>query len=152
MKHAIAKEILERYFVGETSLSEEKVLRDYFRAGDIHPDITEYKDLFAYWDAAGEIKAPARRRRLPIRWLSAAAAAVLLLFAVNLWIVPNPEPELSELVMTETKTVDWSKYEVTDEKEAYIVLRAALKTASTSMNNSTKGVIQEVGQAAAMVR
>ena len=152
MTHATAKALLEKYFVGETSLSEETLLRDYFRAGDIHPDIRVYKDLFAYWDDAAKIKAPARRRSLPIRWLSAAAAAVLLLFAVNLWVAPNPEPELSELVITETKTVDWSKYEITDEKEAYQVLRAALKTASTSMNSSTKGLIHEVSEAAAMVR
>jgi len=152
MTHAHAKALLEKYFVGETSLPEEASLRDYFRAGDIHPEIIEYKDLFAYWDAAGEIKAPARQRRLPIRWISAAAAAVLLLFAVNLWVAPPPEPELSGLVMTETKVVDWSKYEVTDEKEAYKILRAALKTASTSMNSSAKGVIQEVSEAAAMIR
>jgi len=150
MKHAIAKEMLERYFLGETSLTEEKVLRDYFRSGDIHPDITEYKDLFSYWDVAAQIKAPARRRRLPLRWLTAAAAAVLLLFATNFWL--QEDTQVSNFPIAEAKALDWSKYEVTDEKEAYKILRAALKTASTSMNNSTKGVIREVGEAAAMVR
>lgn len=150
MTHATAKALLEKYFVGETSLPEEAELRDYFRAGDIHPDIAQYKAMFNYWDAAAEIKAPAKRRRLPVRWLSAAAAAIALLFATNFWL--REDTQVSDFPIAAAQPVDWSKYEITDEKEAYKILRAALKTASTSMNKSTTGVMHEVGEAAAMIR
>ncbi len=58
-------------------------------------------------------------------------------------------PSLTDVPIAEakTKTIDWSKYEVTDPEEAYIVLRNALGTASAEMNRSARITIREISEA-----
>lgn len=157
MTHSEAEILLHRYFEGTTSLDEVTRLREYFRAGDVHPDLAELDPLFAYWDEAANIVAPPVkkapvRRRLPLRWLSAAAAAVLLLFAAGTWL--NQQPSLTDfpIAAVEAKTIDWSKYEVTDPEEAYKVLRSALGTASAEMNRSARITVKEISAARKALR
>ncbi len=159
MTHTEAEILLHRYFEGNTTLAEEKRLREYFRSGDVHPDLAELDPLFAYWDEAANVVAPPVkkapvRRRLPIRWLSAAAAAILLLFAAGSWF--NQQSGLTDVsiaqVEAETKTIDWSKYEVTDPEEAYKVLRNALGTASAEMNRSARITVREINAARKVLR
>jgi hypothetical protein len=156
MTHSEAEILLHSYFEGTTSLEEETRLREYFRAGNVRADLAELDPLFAYWDEAANIVAPpvkktAKRRRLPLRWLSAAAAAVLLLFAAGNWF--NQQPGLTDFPIaqavseTKAKTIDWSKYEVTDPEEAYKVLRNALGTASAEMNRSARITVKEISAA-----
>lgn len=154
MTHSEAEILLHRYFEGTTSLDEEAHLREYFRAGDVRPDLAELDPLFAYWDEAAKVMAPpvkrtAIRRRLSLRWLSAAAAAVLLLFAAGTWF--NHQTDLTAGGIAEaevkTKAIDWSKYEVTDPEEAYKVLRTALSTASAEMNRSARITVKEISAA-----
>ena len=152
MTHSEAEILLHRYFEGTTSLNEEMNLREYFRAGDVHSDLAELNPMFAYWDKAAKVMAPpvkrtAMRRRMPLRWFSTAAAAILLLFAAGTWF--NDLPSLTDVPIAEakTKTIDWSKYEVTDPEEAYIVLRNALGTASAEMNRSARITIREISEA-----
>ncbi len=152
MKHSEAEILLHRYFEGETSLDEEMRLREYFRAGDVRPDLAELDPLFAYWDEAASIVAPpvkkaAVRRRLPVRWLSAAAAAVLLLFVAGNWFSQQSDLTEPSIAQAEAETIDWSKYEVTDPKEAYKVLRTALGTASAEMNRSARITVKEISAA-----
>jgi len=148
MDHSTAEQLLHRYFEGNTTLEEEARLRDYFRGDDVHPDLKAYDPMFAYWEEAAQITAPpvvkqtAVRRRLPVRWLATAAAAVLLLFAANQWLKPIPDPT----GIAEAEPIDWSKYEVTDPEEAYLVLRGALKTASTELNRAPGITIRELGE------
>jgi hypothetical protein len=76
--------LLEKYFDGETSLSEEKELKAYFASGDVAQHLAGYGSLFGYFAAASEqagqqplrIETPRRRA-----WLSLAASAVILLGA-----------------------------------------------------------------------
>lgn len=152
MTHSEAEILLHRYFEGTTSLNEEARLREYFRAGDVRPDLAELDPMFAYWDAAAKVTAPpakrtAFRRRMPLRWLFAAAAAVLLFFAAGNWF--NQQPGLTDfpIAAAETKTIDWSKYEVTDPEEAYKVLRNALGTASAELNRSARITVKEISAA-----
>lgn len=154
MTHTTAKQLLDRYFLGETTVKEELELRAYFRAGDIHPDLAIYPPLFTYWEEASEIKAPVRirsaRRRTPVRWLSVAAAAALLLFGLNTWfdqdtVLTNfPVPTIADAQPSQPVPIDWSKYEVTDPEEAYKILRGALKTASTELNRGTRITLREL--------
>ncbi len=151
MTHTTAKHLLDRYFLGETTLEEEQQLRAYFRAGDVHPDLAIYPPLFTYWDEAAEITAPVRirpvRRRFPVRWLSVAAAAAMLLFGLNTWFAPatviNGGFPIAE-AQAQPAPIDWSKYEVTDPEEAYLILRGALKTASTELNRGTRITLREL--------
>lgn len=150
MDHSTAEQLLHRYFEGNTTLEEEARLRDYFRRDDVHPDLKAYNPMFAYWEEAAQITAPlvvkkeAVRRRLPVRWLTTVAAACLLLFAASQWL--EPDPELTDSSSPVATTIDWSKYEVTDPEEAYLVLRGALKTASTELNRAPRITIRELGE------
>lgn len=150
MTHTTAKLLLERYFLCETTPEEEAQLRAYFRAGDIHPDLAAYPPMFAYWDASGSITAPAgqrpaAQRRLPGRWLAAAAAAAALVFGLSTWF--NYQPELTGgFPVAAAQPIDWSKYEVTDPEEAYRILRGALKTASTELNRAPRLTLEEIGE------
>jgi hypothetical protein len=155
MTHTTAKTLLDRYFLGETTLEEEQQLRAYFRGGDIHPDLAAYPPLFSYWEQVGEIvapkvKQPAIQRRLPVRWLSAAAAAVVLMFSINTWF--DPPTDITSSVIEAQQPIDWSKYEVTDPEEAYRILRGALQTASSEINRGPKITIQELGEVRKMLK
>lgn len=155
LNHQEAEILLHRYFAGDTTLAEEQELRAYFRSGDVAPGLAELDPMFEYWDKAGEITAPPvrtpvrqlHRRRPVVKWLTATAAAVLLLFTANGWL--HHQPALVDLPIAEAEVkpaIDWSKYEVTDPKEAYRLLRGALKTASSEMNRSTRLTIESINQ------
>jgi hypothetical protein len=40
--------LLEKYFEAETSIAEEKELKDYFTSSDVAPSMEKYKPLFGY--------------------------------------------------------------------------------------------------------
>lgn len=48
------KELLEKYFEGETSLEEEQLLRDYFQNQEVPDELKSYRDQFAYLDEFGQ--------------------------------------------------------------------------------------------------
>lgn len=45
------EQLLEKYFVGDTSLEEEKELREFFRQNDIPADLKSYADQFSFTEA-----------------------------------------------------------------------------------------------------
>jgi len=48
MDYKYIKQLLERYWKGNTSLEEEAILRAFFNQKDIPVDIMEYRDLFVF--------------------------------------------------------------------------------------------------------
>ena len=44
------EELLERYFEGETSATEEKLIRAFFASGEVPEHLAAYAPLFAYFD------------------------------------------------------------------------------------------------------
>ena len=74
---------LEKYFRAETSIAEEKELRDYFSSSDVSPSLEQYKPIFGdlilekepQFDQ--EIQLKSRNRNW--LWLSVAATVVVLL-------------------------------------------------------------------------
>lgn len=48
MDYRYINQLLERYWSGETSLEEEKILRTFFSQEDVPAELLRYKDLFAY--------------------------------------------------------------------------------------------------------
>ena len=82
MELANIEKLLEKYLEAETSIQEEALLQDYFLQDTVAPHLYEYKALFTYF---GESKAerftktiPLKPRRANWKWLSVAAAVVLL--------------------------------------------------------------------------
>jgi hypothetical protein len=54
------RELIEKYFEGNTTLDEESLLKDFFRQGKVPPDLAIYADLFIYYSdsAKDEISDP----------------------------------------------------------------------------------------------
>ena len=75
--------ILEKYFEATTTEAEEQELRDYFSAGDIAPGLEQYAPMFQYFSEAKNQRSarqvPLTARRNTFRWMSVAAAAVLMM-------------------------------------------------------------------------
>jgi hypothetical protein len=92
------EELLNRYFEGETSIEEERELREFFRSTQIIPSQWEcYRAIFGYFDSelaivsdrAAAAIMPSNHKVRKITWLSTAAAAACIAFAV-LYEVKEP--------------------------------------------------------------
>jgi hypothetical protein len=75
--------LIEKYFQGETSTTEEKDLKNYFSGLDVAQHLEQYTPLFGYFSQAKEhefqqeIPLPSKKRN--VAWLSIAASVVILL-------------------------------------------------------------------------
>ena len=146
MNHAQANELIERYFAGETSLEEEARLKAYFRTDTVAPELRRYAPLFRYWDEEATILAPARpkgRRKHLYRRLLAVAAALLLLVTVQ-FVHQRQAPKISTFPVAQREPVDWSRHEITDEKEALRFLKTVLKSTSENLTKAPEITIREL--------
>ena len=76
--------ILEKYFDGETSIAEEKELKDYFTSSNVAQHLEQYQPLFGYFSQAKQEQYKAvvplkTEKRIIASWISIAAAVVVLL-------------------------------------------------------------------------
>jgi len=77
------EKLLERYFEGATTVSEENELKRYFTGDDVATHLQGYTPMFNYFSKAREERytkqVPLRPRRYAnkYRWISVAAAVVL---------------------------------------------------------------------------
>ena len=93
--------LVERYFDGETSASEEQQLRQYFRSQEIADDLKPYKSLFAYIDEEANLQKTSALRidskksvsikRKIVYFAAAAAACVAILVSINLFYQHHQE-------------------------------------------------------------
>lgn len=99
--------LIDKYFDGESSAEEEKILRRYFTQEDLPEELKVYASLFRFLDdeatalailneIRSEEKRPVRRRLLSLRNLrTIAAVAATLLITVLLLTRPDREPALT---------------------------------------------------------
>jgi hypothetical protein len=140
------EEILERYWEGESTLEEEKLLRTYFRSDTVSPDHLPYKDLFSFYDKAsekrytGSLNVPDtinqtshRTKILTITRRVISAAAVLTLLVASLFIIRN---QISE----KTGQEDYV-YEISDPDEALEVTLQALTLVSGKLDKGASTMI-----------
>ncbi len=87
--------LLDKYFDGDTTLQEEKILQNYFLTKDVPEHLEQYKAMFAYFAQNKKETAP---KDLPIKsknttWFKNAwigrVAVVLLLFALAYTFIPK---------------------------------------------------------------
>lgn len=87
---------LEKYFQGETSISEEKELKNYFSTSDVAQHLEQYKPLFGYFSEAStdEFKQtiPLKAKKQNVRWFSIAASVVVLLGIGTFNYLHQPKP------------------------------------------------------------
>lgn len=75
--------ILEKYFQGETTITEENELKKYFSSPNVAQHLEQYKPMFGYFSQVKEQKStyeiPLQSKKRNVAWLSIAASTVLLL-------------------------------------------------------------------------
>ena len=76
--------LLEKYFEAETSIAEEKELKDYFVSSNVAQHLEQYKPIFGYFVQAKQEQFTATiplntRKRKSVVWLSVAASVAVLL-------------------------------------------------------------------------
>ena len=55
MEHTDIERILEKFFEGETSIKQEKLLTNYFSSGNVAQHLQQYKPIFNYFDKEKQV-------------------------------------------------------------------------------------------------
>jgi hypothetical protein len=130
--------LLEKYFEAETSIAEEKELKDYFTSADVAPPLEQYKPLFGFVVQAKQeqfsfapfgfqprvpsmIPLKIKKRNIAV-WLSVSASVVVLL-GVGLFTYNHYNQSTSE---------DYGTYN--DPEIAFRETQKALSMISESVN------------------
>lgn len=96
MESVKVKQLLDAYFEGKTSLSEEKMLQDYFNNKTVADDLVQYKPIFVGLKAARAEKSskvfvlPDTKSRTIKSWWYAVAAMVVIAFGVGSFYFSQP--------------------------------------------------------------
>lgn len=150
------RQLLDRYYDGQTSECEEQVLKDYFLQDDVPPQWATDQRLFRQlygadmpavdgleqrlsrqidsWNRV-EKTANRRTRTVGLRWIAGIAAS-LLLFAIGL-LVDRQQKQAQYAVQQDT---------FDDPRDAYAETQKALRKFSESINkglNKVENVTQE---------
>ena len=107
MELAKIESLLDSYFKGETSLDQEKILREYFSSADVAPHLMAYQGLFIGLKNAQkevserEVSLPESSTNSRSWWLSIAATLVILLGVVGLQFSANQMTTEEQHALTE---------------------------------------------------
>ena len=146
MTRAIIDNLLEKYFNGDTSIDEERQLKQYFSQQPIDPDLAHLKPLFAFLKKEKTVEMPEQEavNLRPIaggkktgwrRFYSlAVAAAMLATFAVGGFLYQKNMAEERERIAYEKLHTD--TYE--DPEKAMAEIKNALALVSRKMNKGKK--------------
>lgn len=151
------RQLLDRYYDGQTSEREEQVLKDYFLQDDVPPQWATDQRLFRQlygadmpavddleqrlsrqidsWNRV-EKTANRRSRTVGLRWIAGIAASLLLLFAIGL-LVDRQQKQAQYAVQQDT---------FDDPRDAYAETQKALMMFSKSINkglNKVENVTQD---------
>ncbi|HXO76989.1 MAG TPA: hypothetical protein VN824_17160 [Puia sp.] len=147
------RRLLEKYFLAETTLEEENVIAEYFRSGEVDPELMQYAAFFEYieeekqvspgkdlekriLERVGLAEAPVRR----IKFGYAAAAAMLLCVCSLFLVVQLSGDKVKVSEVPQAAAVIKDTYD--DPEKALAAVRRALLVASTHMNEG-KNITQK---------
>lgn len=152
MEYNNIKDLIEKYWAGETDLQEESTLKKYFTGADVHPTLEQYRALFIYFEKSREDKsldsidsavlehiqgkaAPkeAKVRSLSRAWRVAAAVLVLLGAVAVFWQTTNGSGGATEISYVD---------EDDDPVKAYAELKVALALVSNKLDNGKRQAIK----------
>ncbi|MDI1316143.1 hypothetical protein [Flavobacterium sp.] len=128
--------LLEKYFEAQTTIQEEKELKDYFTSAAVAPNLEQYKPLFGYavqakneqFTATIPLLKPQNKKSNRIVWLSIAASAVVFLGVGLFTFESYNKTEAQDL-----GTID-------DPEVAFRETQKALNMISTSVNKGIGGM------------
>ncbi|WP_299440989.1 hypothetical protein [uncultured Aquimarina sp.] len=92
------EKLLEKYFEGETTLSEEKELKVYFTGESVPSHLERYKDLFQFFSNESQVTAESEvqlsTNRVPwYTWIGVAASIALIVGLFIKDVPPGADPE-----------------------------------------------------------
>lgn len=95
------EQLLEKYFDGETSITEENELKSYFSSSDVAQHLEQYKPMFGYFSTAKEQQfeqhIPLTAKKRKVAWISVAASVVVLLGAGTFAYFNYNQPQSQDL-------------------------------------------------------
>ena len=107
MESARIEKLLEKYYEAETSLKEEKELKDYFAQAEIPVHLAEHRGMFNYFnDSSLETSKRSIKlssKTIALRWLSVAAMLVFFVSIFGLYQQNEAEKEQARLAYQETQ-------------------------------------------------
>lgn len=131
------EKLVARYFEAETSIAEEKELKNYFASPNVAPALEHYKPLFGYVVQAKQEQFKATlpllqkfrdKKRKSVVWLSVAASVVVLLGVSLFTYNEYNQPKQQDL-----GTID-------DPEEAFRVTQKALAMISGHVNTGIESM------------
>lgn len=140
------EDILEKYFQGETSIAEEKELKEYFSSPNVAQHLEQYKPMFGYFSQVKEQKStqelenlvqtdeaiPLKTKKRNVAWLSIAASVVVLL-GVGTYFYVSEKNAGPAVAQSELGTYD-------DPEEALAATQKALALLSNNVNVGIESV------------
>lgn len=125
--------LLEKYFEAQTSIAEEKELKNYFASPDVAQHLEQYKPIFGYATQAKQEQFTATiplntKKRKSVVWLSVAASVAVLL-SVGLFTFNHYNQPVSE---------DLGTYD--DPEVAFRETQKALALISQSVNKGIESM------------
>ncbi|MCF6181785.1 hypothetical protein [Lutibacter sp.] len=105
MELANIEKLLEKYENGETTLTEEKELKNYFLSDNVAPHLVEYKALFNYFSTSKNERftktIQLKSQKQNWKWLTVAASLILLVSVYTGY--QKHQQNKAEKVFNETK-------------------------------------------------
>lgn len=164
MDYNVVKELIEKYFLAETSLQDEKALKEYFAGGNVHPDLEMYCAIFGnevpdkldnnfdekillLIDSEKSVKKSATVRNIFPNWLKIAAIFILFL-AGGVLVYNNYRSEIDSQPTAHVNNVHTNQIEDTysDPEQARRELEKALALISSKMNQANEATAQQVSR------
>ena len=125
--------VLEKYFEGETTLSEEKELKVYFTGEQVAPHLEKYKYLFQYYAKESQLTSTSTYRfeaKKSTSWYTWIGVAASIALVVGLFLTTSPKPPKEDGLGT---------YE--DPEIALQKAKEALNLVAQYMNEGKQGLV-----------
>ncbi len=107
MELAKIEKLINKYLEAETTLEEERILKNYFSKDDIPLHLVEYKKLFNYYtNSSSDISTKSislPQSSLSLKWLSVAAMVILFVSTFSIYQKNITEKEEAKLAFIETQ-------------------------------------------------
>ena len=125
--------LLKKYFAGDTSISEEKELKDYFLSDSVASHLFQYKEMFVFYSdskkeqLSKEIKLPMKRKN-KMKWMSIAASFVVITTVATFVYLQLDNPKQEDLGTFNSP------------EEAFVETHKALQLVATNINYGMENV------------
>lgn len=130
------EDILEKYFQGETTISEENQLKEYFSSPNVAQHLEQYKPMFGYFSQVKQQRStqniPLKTKKRNVAWLSIAASVVVLL-SIGTYFYVSEKNTTPVVAQSELGTYD-------DPEEALAATQKALALLSNNVNVGIESV------------